>query len=125
MGSSILGCRPTGRATPRGCGPSQAEVRLKTAGESPIFQGPVQEVLSAEEMVAVLAHEMSHYLLYEGWEGEFFVAHQLLKALASDVAADPSHFETVRLFSLYAEIFCDRGAPLHAPGPHSRSSALS
>lgn len=80
-----------------------------------VFQGPVQDVLSAEEMRAVLAHELSHYLLYEGWDGDLFVAHQILKAMASDVAADPSHFATLRLFSLYAEIFCDRGA-FHVAG---------
>lgn len=75
-----------------------------------VFQGPIQEFLSPKEMEAVLAHELTHFLLHHEWDGDFFVADQLLRAMASDVAAEASHFESVRLFSLYSEVLCDRGA---------------
>jgi hypothetical protein len=75
-----------------------------------VLAGPVLSVLSAEELKALLAHELAHYLLFSGWDGKFLVASDLIRGLAGDRAAGPEHVETARLWSLYSELFCDRWA---------------
>lgn len=75
-----------------------------------VLHGPLTEVLDDLELRALLGHELAHYLLWTGWDGRFFIADQILTALASDEAADTPQSESLRLFQLYAEIFCDRGA---------------
>ncbi|MCE9545001.1 MAG: M48 family metalloprotease [Planctomycetia bacterium] len=75
-----------------------------------IFQGPLATRLSEPELRALLAHELSHLLLWKSWGGEFLVADQILAALTHDRRAQMPHFASARLFGLYNEIFCDRGA---------------
>jgi hypothetical protein len=75
-----------------------------------IFEGPIKSKLNDPEVRAVLAHELAHYSLWHGWEGEFLVADQVLAALTHDEQADAAHFASARIFNLYCEIFCDRGA---------------
>ena len=57
-----------------------------------------------------MAHELAHYLLWHGWGGELLIADQILAALTHDSQAETTHFTSARLFQLYGEIFCDRGA---------------
>lgn len=76
-----------------------------------VFVGPVQDVLSALELKAVLGHELAHFILYERWDGDFLIATELLRALGNDQAA-AAHLESERLFGLYTEVFADRGAYL-------------
>lgn len=75
-----------------------------------VLSGPVGEKLSGEELLGVFAHELSHLLLWQGWEGEFLLVDNILAALTNDRQAHPSHLASARLFYLYSEIFCDRGA---------------
>lgn len=75
-----------------------------------IFMGPILTALSGPELDAVIAHELSHYLLWEMNGGEFLIADRILVAAANDPRAEPSHGETARRLRLYTEIFCDRGA---------------
>lgn len=75
-----------------------------------VLVGPVAEKLQEDELLALFAHELSHLLLWRGWEGEFLIVDQLLAALTCDRHAEPSHFASARLFQLYTEVFCDRGA---------------
>jgi len=75
-----------------------------------VLSGPVGERLSADELLGVFAHELSHLLLWQGWEGEFLVVDNILAALTNDRQAHPAHSASTRLFYLYNEIFCDRGA---------------
>lgn len=75
-----------------------------------VLTGPVLTVLSDAELQAVLGHELAHFLLYDGWDNEFLVAAELLRALAHDPAAGPPYLETARLFGLYTEVFADRGS---------------
>lgn len=75
-----------------------------------LFCGPVTEKLSAEETVAVFAHELAHHYLWSVHDQEYFVADQLLNALADDPEATPAQLETLRLWRLNMELFCDRAA---------------
>jgi Zn-dependent protease with chaperone function len=77
-----------------------------------VLHGPVASKLTEAEFRALLAHELSHFLLWRSWEGRFMVAEQILAAMTHDPLADTPHFASARLFALYNEIFCDRGALL-------------
>ena len=75
-----------------------------------ILSGPIQTALSEVELLAVLGHELAHFIFFDKWEGEFLAATELLEALCNDAVAAPVHVETARLFRLYGEVFADRGA---------------
>jgi hypothetical protein len=75
-----------------------------------VLEGPVRATLSVAELRAIVAHELTHYLLWERREGELLVADQMLSAMASHPRAEPSHLESARLFRLYLEVHCDRAA---------------
>ncbi len=75
-----------------------------------VLEGPVRATLSVEELRAIVAHELTHYLLWERRDGELLVADQMLSAMVSHPRAEPSHLESARLFRLYLEVHCDRAA---------------
>jgi Zn-dependent protease with chaperone function len=75
-----------------------------------VLSGPVTTALASIEVKAVFGHELAHRVLWEKWGGDYRVAEHLLVALANDAAAPPVYASTWRLFSLYAELFCDRAA---------------
>lgn len=77
-----------------------------------VLHGPVGEKLTAAEFRALVAHELSHLLLWQAWDGEYLIVDQLLSALTHDSRAETSHFAAARLFALYNEVFCDRGSLL-------------
>ncbi len=80
-----------------------------TPGEAHIIlHGPIISKLSADELRALLAHELGHMLLYTAWDGELLIAEQVLAAMTHDRDADTPHFTSARLFGLYTEVFCDR-----------------
>ncbi len=82
-----------------------------TPGEAHIIlHGPIISKLSADELRALLAHELGHMLLYTAWDGELLIAEQVLSAMTHDRDADTPHFTSARLFGLYTEVFCDRVA---------------
>lgn len=75
-----------------------------------ILHGRVITLLTEEELKAALAHELTHYVLWERFDRDFLVAHQLLGGIAGHPEAAPSHIESARLFSLYMEMHADRGS---------------
>ncbi|WP_165871460.1 M48 family metalloprotease [Flaviaesturariibacter flavus] len=77
-----------------------------------VFTGKLIEVLSTEELLAILGHELSHVLLYRQEGGAIEVVDRIVTAIGAHSDATPAHYETARLFQLYTEIFCDRGACL-------------
>jgi hypothetical protein len=75
-----------------------------------VFSGPVKAKLNETEVRALLGHELAHHALWEGWGGKLLVADQILVALTHDEQATVAYESSARLFQLYTEIFCDRGA---------------
>ena len=75
-----------------------------------VFSGPITKLLDEEEMLAVLAHELTHIKLYSLLDGDLEVADRIITAIANNHNSEASYYETARLFRLYTEIFCDRGA---------------
>ena len=89
-----------------------------------VLQGPIRATLSADEQRALVAHELTHYLLWEREGGELLVADQMLNAMASHSRAEPSHLESARLFGLYLEVHCDRAALAVSPDPLAAIGSL-
>jgi hypothetical protein len=77
-----------------------------------VFSGKLIQLLTDEEMLAIIGHELSHVQLYTQLNGEVEVADRIITAIANHMGSTPAHYETARLFKLYTEIFCDRGAYL-------------
>lgn len=75
-----------------------------------VFSGKIIQLLSEEELVAVLAHEVTHIKLYSMLNGDMEVADRIITSIANNHNSEASYYETARLFKLYTEIFCDRGA---------------
>ena len=59
-----------------------------------VLAGPVLTLLSAEELTALLAHELAHYLLFSGWDGEFLVA-SALTTVSRPLSDDGTGFTSV------------------------------
>ncbi len=75
-----------------------------------VFSGPITSLLNEQELLAVLAHELTHIRLYTMLNGQVEVADRIITAIANNFNSEPAYYETARLFKLYTEIFCDRGA---------------
>ena len=75
-----------------------------------VFSGPILQRLNEAELLAVIAHELTHIRLYSLLDGDLEVADRIITAIANNYNSDPPYYETARLFRLYTEIFCDRGA---------------
>jgi hypothetical protein len=84
-----------------------------------IFYGPILERLGPDELLALMGHELAHYVLWMAEEGKFYTARRILDLALSYDGSAPSHRETARLMNLYTELFADRGAALvvDAVGP--------
>ncbi len=82
-----------------------------------VFHGPVADKLTEQELAALLGHEFTHLHLWRYDGGEYLIAEQLLAALTNDPQAESPHFATARLWRLYTEILCDRGALAAAGDP--------
>jgi plasmid stability protein len=79
-----------------------------------ILQGPLLERLSHDELLAVLGHELSHYLLWSCDDGRLLVADRILYDAMVSGGAHASHHETYRRYALHTELFADRGAAIAA-----------
>lgn len=79
-----------------------------------IVQGPLLERLAPDELLAVLGHELSHYLLWAHDDGALLVADRILDQAAASVSASASQVETCRRYALHTELFADRGAAVAA-----------
>ena len=77
-----------------------------------VFSGKLMQTLNDEELLAIIAHELSHVQLYKQLDGQVEVTDRIVSAIGNHPGSTPAHYETARLFKLYTEIFCDRGAYL-------------
>ena len=75
-----------------------------------VFSGDLTQRLSGEELLAVIAHELAHIKLYTLADGELEVADRIITAIDNNNNSSAPYYETARLFRLYTEIYCDRGA---------------
>ncbi|MEU4190404.1 M48 family metalloprotease [Kribbella sp. NPDC026611] len=75
-----------------------------------VFQGPLLDRLDADELAAVIGHELAHRLLWEAEDGGFLAVDRLLDAAAGDARTPSQYLETHRRWSLATELFADRGA---------------
>ena len=84
-----------------------------------VFCGPILEKLGPDELLALMGHELSHYLLWSMGDRDHYRASRVFDHALSYPDAKPSHRETARLLSLNTELFADRGAAIAAgaPGP--------
>ncbi|MCP5144972.1 MAG: M48 family metalloprotease [Gammaproteobacteria bacterium] len=84
-----------------------------------VFFGPVLEKLDSTELLALMGHELAHYLLWSMADRVYYRANRVFDHALSYPDAQPSHHETARLYSLHTELFADRGAAIAAgaPGP--------
>ncbi len=89
-----------------------------------VFFGPILEKLGATELLALMGHELSHYLLWSLGERDHYRASRVLDHALSYTDSKPSHRETARLLSLHTELFADRGAAIAAGGPGAAIAVL-
>jgi predicted SprT family Zn-dependent metalloprotease len=89
-----------------------------------VLFGPILEKLSETELLALMGHELPHYLLWSADKQEQYRASRVLDHALSYPNAKPSHRETGRLMSLYTELFADRGAAIAAAGPETAIAVL-
>ncbi len=75
-----------------------------------VFSGGLMQLLSEDELLALVAHELAHIKLYSLSSGELEVSDRIITAIANSPDSEAAHFETARLFRLYTEIYCDREA---------------
>jgi hypothetical protein len=75
-----------------------------------ILSGATLKLLNEKELLALMGHELSHYILYKIENGDFEVTQRIITTIAADYASEIFYFETSRLFQLYTELFCDLGA---------------
>jgi len=75
-----------------------------------VFSGRITQLLDENELLAILAHELTHVKLYSTLQGELETAERIIMAIAGNYHSEPAYYETARLYRLYTEIFCDRGA---------------
>lgn len=75
-----------------------------------LLSGKLIGTLSDDELTAVLAHELSHVLLFKEKNGDFEIAERIITQLANGNSEFNEYYETARLYKLYTEIYCDRGS---------------
>jgi len=75
-----------------------------------VFSGRITQFLDEQELLAVIAHELTHIKLFTMEQGDMEVADRIITAIANHPSSESSYYETARLFRLHTEIFCDRGA---------------
>lgn len=75
-----------------------------------VLFGALIDKLEELELLALLGHELAHYLLWSMDEGRYLIAHQVLEDSVAQSPHNNALYETARLYSLHTEIFADRGA---------------
>ncbi|GAA1537143.1 M48 family metalloprotease [Nocardioides humi] len=75
-----------------------------------VLTGGLSDLLSGDELCAVLGHELAHHLLWTAEGGRYLVAARLLDAGETDARTSGEHLETARRFRLATELYADRGA---------------
>lgn len=75
-----------------------------------VISGNIMNLLSEDELLALIAHELSHILLYTFQDGDFEITSRIINAIGNVYRSDNSYNETARLYRLFTELFCDIGS---------------
>ncbi|MGV3697799.1 M48 family metalloprotease [Flavobacterium sp.] len=75
-----------------------------------ILSGSILKLLSADELLALFGHELSHIHLNSIENGDFEVTNRIITAIANDYKSELFYHETARIFQLFTELYCDLGA---------------
>lgn len=75
-----------------------------------IISGRVLKLMEPEEMKAILAHELYHYYFFEIDQKSFEITDRIITSIANDSRSEDVYLESARIFKLYTELYCDRGA---------------
>lgn len=89
-----------------------------------VLTGPISELLSEDELTAVVAHEFSHHKLYTENDGEFFAAARLLSWCSDQPDCHDAYVETARRYQLHTELYADLGAAFVCEGPQFPIASL-
>jgi hypothetical protein len=77
-----------------------------------VLSGQIVKLMNDDELLSILAHELSHARLFTIDKGEFEVSDRIITSIANDSRSNDVYVETARLFRLYMELYCDRGSLL-------------
>ena len=77
-----------------------------------VLSGRVLRILDTEELKAILAHELYHYFFFVIENKSYEIADRIITSIANDNNSPDIYLESARLFKLYTELYCDRGAYL-------------
>jgi hypothetical protein len=77
-----------------------------------VLSGQIMKLLTGDELLSIIAHELSHVRLFTIENSEFEVADRIITSIANDYRSEDVYIETARLFRLYMELYCDRGSLL-------------
>lgn len=85
---------------------------LAPLSEAPhiMLYGDVSDELDEDELRFLLAHELSHFLLWQMENGEYQLGDDVLHTLCQETDPHNAHIHSLRRYRLYTEIFCDRCA---------------
>lgn len=75
-----------------------------------VISGNILKLLTENELLALLGHELSHILLYTIEGGDFEVTSRIINTIANDHGSELYYHETARIFQLFTELYCDIGA---------------
>ena len=89
-----------------------------------VLSGSIAELLDADELTAVIAHEFSHHKLYTENNGEFFAAARLLSWCADQPDCHDAYVETARRYQLHTELYADLGAAFVCEDPQTPIASL-
>ena len=95
-------------------GADQANAALAyRPGEAVVaLSGNLLALLTDDELVACLGHELAHHRLWSESSSRLLVADRFLGALSLDAATPPYYLETGRRYDLATELYADRGSLL-------------